>query len=132
MPHGPELLSPENQVTLRRLSRAATMAVWRDPPRQANPAVLWLSGAIAAAGKTVQGRDTARYVSHGPRNPGLVIVRTILWLVGHAIAWAVLQAIGIPPAREEIDADWQQGGSTTSNRPAGSCDSTYAEYGRHA
>src|SRR5271157_419285 len=87
MPYGPEIHPPANRVTLQRLSQAARLAGWRDPPCQASPTVLRLPGAIPTAGKTVQGRDPARYVSHSRRNPGFVVVGTIPgWLAGNALA----------------------------------------------
>src|SRR5208283_2025129 len=87
MPHGPEIHPPANRVARQRLSQAAELAVWRDPPCQASPTLLRLPGAIPAAGKTVQGRDPARYSARRCRNPGFVVVVTIPgWLADNTRA----------------------------------------------
>src|SRR5208337_3053460 len=87
MPHGPEIHPPANRVALQRLSQAAELAVWRDPPCQASPTLLRLPGSIPAAGKTVQGRDPARYIARSRRIPGFVVVGTIPgWLAGNTRA----------------------------------------------
>jgi hypothetical protein len=128
MPHGPEIHPPANRVALQRLSQAAELAVWRDPPCQASPTLLRLPGAIPAAGKTVQGRDPARYIARSRRIPGFVVVGTIPgWLATRA-RWSVLQGIGIPPGRDEIDAVWRRRRLHDIEQTRGKLRSTYAEY----
>ena len=50
-----------------------------------------------------------------------------IWLATRS-RWAVLQAIGLPPDREEVNADWQRRRLHDIEQTRGKLRSTYAEY----
>lgn len=51
-----------------------------------------------------------------------------VWLGTHA-RWTALQAIGVPPSREEIDAQWRRRRRHDMEQTRGKLRSTYTEYG---
>src|SRR5262249_43963037 len=50
------------------------------------------------------------------------------WLLTRS-RWSMLQLLGIPPKREEIDADWERRRKYDIEQTRGKLRSTYAEYG---
>ncbi len=121
MPHDPEIHPPAYRIALQRLSQAAELAVWRDPPCQASPMLLRLPDRSQ--------RLARRFKAAILLGTSLVVVVSLAsssaryqagWLATPAGAY--FRESASPPVAMRSTPSGGVGGCTTSNKPAGSCD----------